>query len=56
MVGSGARFVAAGVHVGPNPPGHSGIPARDHLYFASGRVGASINRRSERAGGLHFKC
>jgi hypothetical protein len=56
MVGSGVRFVAAGIHVGPNHAGHSGIPARDRLDFASARLGASINRRSERAGGLHFEC
>ncbi len=54
MVGGGARVVAARVHVGPNHAGDSRVPAC-HWLIAIGRLGACINRRSERAGGLHFE-
>lgn len=52
MVGGGDRVVAARVRVGPKHAGDSGVPACRFLYIA---LGACINRRSERAGGLHFE-
>ena len=55
MVGDCARVVAAKAHVGPNHAGDGRVPARRHLYIASGRLGARISRRSERTGGLHFE-
>ena len=55
MVGDCARVVAARVHVGPNHAGDSRVPACRYLYIASGRLGARINRRSERTGGLRFE-
>ena len=55
MVDGGARVVAARVHVGANHAGDSRVPACHHLYIASGCLGAHINRRSERTGGLHFE-
>lgn len=54
MVGDCARVVAAGVHAGPNYAGDSHIAPR-HPYIASGRLGARINRRSERTRWLHFE-
>ena len=55
MAGDCARVVAARVHVGPNHAGDSRVPACRHLSIASGGLGARINRRSERAGGLRFE-
>lgn len=55
MAGGGARVVAVGVHVCPNHAGDSGISVCRHLNIAHGRLGACINRRSERAGGLYFE-
>ena len=55
MVGGGDRRVATRVHVGPNHAGDSSVSACPHHYIAHGFLGACINRRSERAGGLHFE-
>ena len=54
MFDGGARVGVARIHVGPNHARDSGVPAW-HVYIARGRLGACINRRSERAGGLHFE-
>lgn len=55
MFDGGARVGVARVHVGPNHAGDGGVPACHHLYIARRLLGACINRRSERAGGLHFE-
>jgi hypothetical protein len=55
MFGGGARVVAANGYVGPNHAWDSRVPASGPIYIASGHLGAHINRRSERAGGLRFE-
>jgi hypothetical protein len=55
MAADCVRVVAARVHIGPNHAGDSRVSAPRHFYIASSRLGAYIDRRSKRTGGLRFE-